>query len=164
MMSRRTLLAAGAAALGGAGARAAAGGKVKFGLDLFSLRSQGWTPGQYLDFCAKRGIRVVHFSEVRFLGGLEPENLKQVRAHAEELGIEVEIGMLSICPTSTLFDISQGDGGGTAHAHGWRRRARWGRRSCAACWEARPTAPAPIPHRGPHREHRAGCCATCARG
>jgi 3-oxoisoapionate decarboxylase len=109
MMSRRALLAAGAAVLARRDAAAApAGGKVKFGLDLFSLRSQGWTPVQYLDFCARRGIRVVHFSEVRFLGGLEPENLKRVRAHAEELGIEVEIGMLSICPTSALFDISKG--------------------------------------------------------
>jgi 3-oxoisoapionate decarboxylase len=109
MMSRRALLAAGAAVLARRGAAAApAAGKVKFGLDLFSLRSQGWTPVQYLDFCARRGIRVVHFSEVRFLGGLEPENLKRVRAHAQELGIEVEIGMLSICPTSALFDISRG--------------------------------------------------------
>jgi sugar phosphate isomerase/epimerase len=106
MMRRRTLLAASAAALAWRGAAAA--GKVKFGLDLFSLRSQGWTPIQYLDFCAKRGIQVVHFSEVRFLGSLEEENLKQIRAHAGNLGIEVEIGMLSICPTSTLFDKSQG--------------------------------------------------------
>ncbi|MGO9894954.1 MAG: sugar phosphate isomerase/epimerase, partial [Bryobacteraceae bacterium] len=106
MMRRRTLLAASAAALAWRGAAAA--GKVKFGLDLFSLRSQGWTPIQYLDFCAKRGIQVVHFSEVRFLGSLEEENLKQIRAHAGNLGIEVEIGMLSICPTSTLFNKSQG--------------------------------------------------------
>jgi len=109
MMPRRTFLAAGAAALACRGADAAAvAGEVKFGLDLFSLRSQGWTPIQYLDFCAKWAIQVVHFSEVRFLGNLEEENLKQVRAHAEKLGIEVEIGMLSICPTSTLFDKSQG--------------------------------------------------------
>ena len=109
MMRRRTFLAAGAAALACRGAGAAtAAGKVKFGLDLFSLRSQGWTPIQYLDYCAKWGIQVVHFSEVRFLGNLEEENLKQVRAHAEKLGIEVEIGMLSICPTSTLFNKSQG--------------------------------------------------------
>ncbi len=115
MITRRALLAAGAAALARRGAAAPAGGpeggKVKFGLDLFSLRSQGWTPVQYLDFCARHGIRVVHFSEVRFLGGLEPENLKRVRGHAEELGIEVEIGMLSICPTSTLFDRKQGTAG-----------------------------------------------------
>jgi 3-oxoisoapionate decarboxylase len=108
-MTRRTLLAGGTAALAGRmpGAAAAAG-KVKFGLDLFSLRSQGWAPIQHLDFCAKWGIQVVHFSEVRFLGSLEEENLKQVRAHAGKLGIEVEIGMLSICPTATNFNKSQG--------------------------------------------------------
>ena len=108
-MTRRTLVAAGAAALVGRAKDAeAVGGKVKFGLDLFSLRSQGWTPFQYLDFAAKWGIRVVHFSEIRFLGGLDEQNLKAVRAHAEKLAIEVEIGMLSICPTSTIFDKSKG--------------------------------------------------------
>ena len=109
MINRRTMLAASAAALAGRGAGASASpGKVKFGLDLFSLRSQGWSPIQYLDFCAQRAIQVVHFSEVRFLGSLEEDSLKQVRAHAERLGIEVEIGMLSVCPTSTLFNKSQG--------------------------------------------------------
>ena len=109
MMRRRTLLAAGAAALASQAVGAAAlADNVKFGLDLYSLRSQGWTPIQYLDYCAKWGIQVVHFSEVRFLGSLEEKNLKQVRAHAGKLGIEVEIGMLSICPTSTLFNKSQG--------------------------------------------------------
>ena len=108
-VSRRTVLAAGAAALAPQGRRAAAAaGKVKLGLDLFSVRSQGWTPFQHLDFAAKWGIQVVHFSEVRFLGGLEPENLRKVRAHAEQLGIAVEIGMLSVCPTSKMFNASQG--------------------------------------------------------
>jgi sugar phosphate isomerase/epimerase len=107
-MRRRTFLAA-AAALGLPLGRAhAAGGKVKFGLDLFSVRSQGWTPFQHLDFCAKWGIEVVHFSEVRFLGNLEEENLKKVRAYAGRLGIAVEIGMLSICPTSKLFNKTAG--------------------------------------------------------
>src|SRR5947209_13015698 len=66
---------------------------VRFGLDLFSLRSQGWTPFQLLDWCAQRRLKLVHFSEIRFLGGLEPDNLKRIRAHAEQLGIELEIGM-----------------------------------------------------------------------
>ncbi len=82
--------------------------KVRFGLDLFSVRSQDWTPIQSLDWCAQRHIKVVHFSEIRFLHGLEPDNLKRIRAHAEQLGIDLEIGMRSICPTSTLFDKSQG--------------------------------------------------------
>jgi sugar phosphate isomerase/epimerase len=106
-MDRRTFLAAGAAALLQT-KRASAAANVKFGLDLFSLRSQGWTPIQYLDYCAKFNIKVIHFSELRFIGSLEPENLKKVRAHSQELGIEVELGMRSICPTSTLFDPKQG--------------------------------------------------------
>jgi len=108
-LSRRSLLATGAAALAQSGSAAApASGKVKFGLDLFSVRSQGWTPFQHLDFAAKWGMQVVHFSEVRFLGGLEEDNLRKVRAYAEKLGIEVEIGMLSICPTSKMFKPAEG--------------------------------------------------------
>jgi 3-oxoisoapionate decarboxylase len=81
---------------------------VKLGIDLFSLRSQNWTPIQFLDYCAQREAKVVHFSEIRFIGSLEPDNLQKVRAHAEKLGIEVEIGMRSICPTSKMFDPKQG--------------------------------------------------------
>jgi sugar phosphate isomerase/epimerase len=81
---------------------------VRLGIDLFSIRDSGWTPFEYLDYCARLGAQVVHFSEIRFLGSLEPELLKKVRAHAQKLGIEVEIGMRSICPTSTIFDPKQG--------------------------------------------------------
>jgi sugar phosphate isomerase/epimerase len=81
---------------------------VKLGIDLFSLRSQNWTPVQLLDYCAAQKARVVHFSEIRFIGGLDPENLRAVRRHAEPLGIEIEIGMRSICPTSKMFDPKAG--------------------------------------------------------
>jgi sugar phosphate isomerase/epimerase len=106
-MDRRTFLAAGATALLQTKSVSAAA-NVKFGLDLFSVRSQNWTPFQHLDFCQKWGIKVVHFSELRFIGSLEPENLKKVRAYAEERGVEVELGMRSICPSSSLFDPKQG--------------------------------------------------------
>jgi sugar phosphate isomerase/epimerase len=80
----------------------------RLGVDLYSLRSQNWTPIQLLDYCAERKAKVVHFSEVRFIGSLEPDNLRLVRAHAEKVGIEVEIGMTSICPTSKMFQASAG--------------------------------------------------------
>ena len=103
-MTRRDVIAlAGAAPLA---AQQAA--PVKLGIDLFSIRSQGWTPFQYLDYCATQGAKVVHFSEVRFIGNLEPENLRKVRAYAAEKNIEVEIGMKSICPTSKMFDAKDG--------------------------------------------------------
>ncbi|HEV2444987.1 MAG TPA: TIM barrel protein [Candidatus Sulfopaludibacter sp.] len=103
-MTRRTALALSAAAP----LAAADSPPVKLGIDLFSIRSQNWTPIQYLDYCAARKAKVVHFSEIRFIGSLEPDNLRQVRRHAGELGIEVEIGMRSICPTSKMFDAKAG--------------------------------------------------------
>ena len=82
--------------------------KPRLGLDLFSLRSQGWDALAYLDYAAKFGIQTIHYSEIRFLGGLEDAHLKQVRERAEKHGIQIEIGMRSICPTSKAFDPAQG--------------------------------------------------------
>jgi 3-oxoisoapionate decarboxylase len=81
---------------------------VRFGLDTYSLGIQDWTPYQMLEFAAARHIQVVHFSGIRFLGGLDPDHLKRVRARADELDIELEIGMGSICPTSGTFDKAAG--------------------------------------------------------
>lgn len=106
-LTRRNLLGTLAAAPAALHAAASEPG-VKLGIDLFSLRSQNWTPFQYLDYCAAQKAKVVHFSETRFIGGLAPDNLAKVRKKAEELGIEVEIGMKSICPTSKMFDAKEG--------------------------------------------------------
>lgn len=80
----------------------------RLGLDTYSLRSQNWDAFQQLDYCASRGVQVVHFSEPRLIGGLERAHLERVRAHADSLRLDIEIGMLSICPTSGIFDPSAG--------------------------------------------------------
>jgi 3-oxoisoapionate decarboxylase len=109
-MTRRNFLATGLAASAAASTLAMDTPKppVKLGIDLFSLRNQKWSAFEYLDYCAQRKVNVVHFSEVRFLGGLDPAHLRQVRQHAEPLGIEVEIGMMSICPGSKMFKPQEG--------------------------------------------------------
>jgi sugar phosphate isomerase/epimerase len=81
---------------------------IRLGIDAYSLRSQQWDAFQILDYCHARGVRVVHFSEIRLLGGLEKVHLQAVQRRAAELGLDMEIGMLSISPASTLFDASQG--------------------------------------------------------
>ena len=86
----------------------AATNDARIGVDLFSLRSQNWSPFQSLDYCARLGAKLVHFSEIRFLGTLEEDHLRRVRAHAGQLGISVEIGMRSCCPTSAMFDPKLG--------------------------------------------------------
>src|SRR5439155_1860681 len=44
----------------------------------------------------------------RFIVNREEAHLRQVRAHAEKVGIEIEIGKRSICPSSKMFDPAQG--------------------------------------------------------
>ncbi|MFN3325397.1 MAG: sugar phosphate isomerase/epimerase family protein [Bryobacteraceae bacterium] len=105
-MRRRSFLAAASAAAATTAAKPAI--NVKLGVDLFSLRAQGWDAFQFLDYCARQGARVVHFSEIRFLGGLDHDHMRKVRDAAARHGIELEIGMRSICPTSKAFDPSQG--------------------------------------------------------
>ena len=80
----------------------------RLGLDTYSLRAQNWDAFQQLEYCAARGVTVVHFSEPRLVGGFDRAHLQRVRARADALGLEIEIGMLSICPTSGIFDPSQG--------------------------------------------------------
>ncbi len=106
-MRRRTFVAAAAAGTGMAQAMQQKPA-LRIGIDLFSLRNQGWTPFEYLDYCARQKVQVVHFSEIRFLGGMETAHLKKVREHADRLGIQIEVGMRSICPTSNAFDPKQG--------------------------------------------------------
>ncbi len=105
VMNRREFVALAAAPIA---AMSKSTANAKLGIDLFSLRGQNWTPFQYLDYCAARQVEVVHFSEVRFLGNLEPANLTAVRQHAAKLGIQIEIGMTSICPSSKMFNPSLG--------------------------------------------------------
>ena len=76
---------------------------------MFSLRSQGLTGLAVLDFCAARGIEVVHFSEPRLLGPIDGDALRRLRDRADALGIRLEVGMLSICPGATIFNPAAGD-------------------------------------------------------
>jgi sugar phosphate isomerase/epimerase len=80
----------------------------RLGVDLFSLRSQKWTPFESLDYCAKLGAKLVHFSELQYLGSLDEANLIAVRDHAKKLDVAIEVGTRTFCPTSKSFDPKQG--------------------------------------------------------
>jgi sugar phosphate isomerase/epimerase len=88
----------------------AADTSARLGVDLFSLRSQKWTPFESLDYCARLGAKLVHFSELQYLGSLDEANLRQVREHAAKLGVLIEVGTRTCCPTSKSFDPKLGSG------------------------------------------------------
>jgi sugar phosphate isomerase/epimerase len=81
---------------------------MKLGVDVYSLRSQPWDAFGQLEYAHQIGVDLVHFSETRFLDSVEDEYLKRLKRRADELGLAIEVGMFSICPTSTAFRHADG--------------------------------------------------------
>ena len=81
---------------------------MKLGVDIYSIRSQEWNAFEYLDYCKKICLDVVHFSDLRSFESTEDSYMKEVKAHADKLGLDIEAGMGSICPTSTSFRETKG--------------------------------------------------------
>jgi len=48
--------------------------------------------------------------ELQYLGSLDESNLIAVRDHAKKLGVAIEVGTRTCCPTSKSFDPKQGTG------------------------------------------------------
>lgn len=115
-MQRRKFLASAAAVSGSTVAspllalQTAPAEPVRIGLDLFSVRDQGWSAFQMLDYAARHKLKHVQFSVTRFYGPQDHSHLRNVRAYADKLGIQIETGMDSICPTSTRFAKDDGSG------------------------------------------------------
>ncbi|MEM7127637.1 MAG: sugar phosphate isomerase/epimerase family protein [Chloroflexota bacterium] len=81
---------------------------MKLGADLFSLRFNDWNAFDYLEYAHKIGLDVVMYPDPTFLESLDEEYLARVKAKADALGIEIQMGMDSICETSTRFPAEQG--------------------------------------------------------
>jgi 3-oxoisoapionate decarboxylase len=109
-ITRRTFLHAGpAGVVAGFAARTAAGssargGKIPLGFDNFSIRAWGWKAPQLLDYAAKLSLDTVLFSDLDVYESLEDSYLKGIKAQADRLGIGIQAGTGSVCPTSRAFN------------------------------------------------------------
>ncbi|MCC6166991.1 MAG: sugar phosphate isomerase/epimerase [Caldilineaceae bacterium] len=81
---------------------------MKLGIDLFSLRFNDWDPFQHLEYAHRIGVDVVHFSELNPVRPLDSGYLAELKQTADRLGLQIEVGMRSICPTSTSFEARAG--------------------------------------------------------
>ena len=82
---------------------------MRLGVDIYSIRSLEWDAYQYLDYCRGIGLDVVHFSDLAPFESTEDAYLASVKARADALGLAIEAGMGSICPTSASFRPAGGD-------------------------------------------------------
>src|SRR5579884_4055720 len=103
-MNRRTFVqtlggaAAAAATSAAAGTRPAQG--IRLGFDTYSIRALGWKDIQLIDYAAKLKLDTIQLSSLDNYSSLDPDHLKQVRAHAEGLGMQLDTGIGCVCPIS----------------------------------------------------------------
>ena len=111
----RTLALAGAGLAINAGGRAQVPARlgVKLGFDNFSVRALGLKAGGLLDYAASQKLDSLYITSLDALESLEERYLREVRAKAADLGIDILLGTWSICPTSRAFNKKWG----TAEEH-----------------------------------------------
>jgi 3-oxoisoapionate decarboxylase len=84
--------------------------KMKLGLDTFSLRWQGWDAFQILAYAARLGLDNVQYSERGLLSSMSEDYLTSLKRRAAELGLTIEIGMMSFDKYSRYFKPDLGSG------------------------------------------------------
>ncbi len=82
--------------------------RLKLGFDNFSIRALGWKAPQLLDYAAEQKADALLISDLDSYDSLESASLKDVGQKARDLGIELQAGTLSLCPTSVRFDKKRG--------------------------------------------------------
>jgi 3-oxoisoapionate decarboxylase len=81
---------------------------MKLGVDNFSLRFNDWDAFQILEYSHQIGLNIVHFSDLGPFKSLDDGYLNEVKQTADKLNIGLEVGMGSICETSTTFNATKG--------------------------------------------------------
>ncbi len=86
---------------------------LKLGFDNFSVRAMGWKAPQLLDYAARLKVDTVLFSDLDVYENHSESHLKEIRKKADDLGLEVQAGTGSICPSAKSFNSKYG----TAEEH-----------------------------------------------
>ena len=82
--------------------------RLKLGFDNYAIRALGWKAPQLLDYAAAQKLDAILFSDPDVFESHSDVYLREIKARADALGIEIQVGMLSICPSSVLFDRHRG--------------------------------------------------------
>jgi sugar phosphate isomerase/epimerase len=83
------------------------------GYDNFAVRAMGWKAAQLIDYAAQLNIDSLFISDLDAFESFEPKYLAEVKAQADDHGLDLHVGTWSICPTSKSFK----DKWGTAEEH-----------------------------------------------
>ena len=85
--------------------------QLPLGIDNYSLRAVGWNAAQLIDYAASLRLDVLMLSDLAVFGTREETHLRDLRARAADHGLALQVGMLSISPSSVMFDPRRGTAG-----------------------------------------------------
>ncbi len=80
----------------------------RLGIDTYSLRSQGWSASEFLEYSARLGLDNVHYSDPLIFGDFNPQVLSDLKSQADDLGLVIEVGMGSIDAFASGFRAKRG--------------------------------------------------------
>jgi sugar phosphate isomerase/epimerase len=82
--------------------------KIKLGYDNFAMRAFNWKASQLIDYAAKIAVDSLFISDLDAFESLEEKPLAELKAKADNNGLDLHVGTWSICPTSTRFRNNRG--------------------------------------------------------
>ncbi|MBM3839821.1 MAG: sugar phosphate isomerase/epimerase [Verrucomicrobia bacterium] len=77
--------------------------KLKLGFDNYAIRSLGWKASRLLDYAASLKVDAILLSDLDVYESHTEAHLKELRAKAASVGVEIQIGTLSVCQSSVLW-------------------------------------------------------------
>jgi 3-oxoisoapionate decarboxylase len=86
---------------------------IKLGFDNFSIRALGWKAPQLLEYAATLKVDTILFSDLDVYENHSEAYLKDLKKKADDLGIAIQAGTGSICPSAKSFSNKWG----TAEEH-----------------------------------------------
>ena len=82
--------------------------KLQLGFDNYALRSSGSKAAQLIDYAASLKLDVLLLSDPDVFESHDAQHLSDLRRRADDSGIALQAGMLSICTASKMFDARRG--------------------------------------------------------
>ena len=115
-MDRRNFVKAGVVAFAGTSVLQSCASEkqnLKLGFDNFSIRAMKWKAPKLLEYAASQNVDTILFSDLHVYESYDESYLKEIKAQADQLGLEIQAGTGGICPTSASFKKNFG----TAEEH-----------------------------------------------
>ncbi len=81
---------------------------IRLGFDTYSVRAFGWKDFQLLDFAAGLKVDTVQISDSGDYTSPDPAHLREVKAYADKLGIQIDAGIGCICPLAKGWKAAGG--------------------------------------------------------